>query len=162
GQHANKTPFIPPPSPLLPSLSSPALFVSPGKDVGGFPFCTHGRIMAPILLVDLHKHAGSKGQHTTLTPSIPLLPSVSSIPLPSPSNPYVSPGKDVGGFPFRTHGRIMAPILLVDLHKHAGGKGQHAGASAGLHLVVVSFDGFLYAVDGRTGCADTFDIGETS
>ncbi|CAI5525941.1 unnamed protein product [Closterium sp. Naga37s-1] len=71
-------------------------------------------------------------------------------------------GKDVGGFPFRTHGRIMAPILLVDLHKHAGGKGQHAGASAGLHLVVVSFDGFLYAVDGRTGCADTFDIGETS
>ncbi|CAI7910425.1 unnamed protein product, partial [Closterium sp. NIES-54] len=70
--------------------------------------------------------------------------------------------KDVGGFPFRTHGRIMAPILLVDLHKHAGGKGQHAGASAGLHLVVVSFDGFLYAVDGRTGCADTFDIGETS
>ncbi|CAI5508892.1 unnamed protein product [Closterium sp. Naga37s-1] len=71
-------------------------------------------------------------------------------------------GKDVGGFPFRTHGRIMAPILLVDLHKHAGGKGQHAAVSAGLHLVVVSFDGFLYAVDGRTGCADTFDIGETS
>ncbi|CAI5458896.1 unnamed protein product [Closterium sp. Yama58-4] len=71
-------------------------------------------------------------------------------------------GKDVGAFPFRTHGRIMAPILLVDLHKHAGGKGQHAGASSGLHLVVVSFDGFLYAVDGRTGCADTFDIGETS
>ncbi|GJP35206.1 hypothetical protein CLOM_g19716 [Closterium sp. NIES-68] len=72
-------------------------------------------------------------------------------------------GKDVGAFPFRTHGRIMAPILLVDLHKHAGGgKGHHVATSSGLHLVVVSFDGFLYAVDGRTGCADTFDIGETS
>eukprot|EP00475_Leptophrys_vorax_P031313 TRINITY_DN47392_c0_g1_i1.p1 TRINITY_DN47392_c0_g1~~TRINITY_DN47392_c0_g1_i1.p1 ORF type:complete len:550 (-),score=28.73 TRINITY_DN47392_c0_g1_i1:140-1690(-) len=76
-------------------------------------------------------------------------------------------GKDVGAFPFRTHGRIMAPILLVDLRKQGGtttrnGRVVPTAAGAGLHLVVVSFDGFLYAVDGRTGCADTFDIGETS
>lgn len=29
-------------------------------------------------------------------------------------------------------------------------------------MVMTSFDGFLYAVDGVTGCADTVDIGETS
>lgn len=28
--------------------------------------------------------------------------------------------------------------------------------------MVLSFDGYLYVVDGRTGCADAIDIGETS
>lgn len=30
------------------------------------------------------------------------------------------------------------------------------------HLVVLSFDGFLYMIDGATGCADSVDVGETS
>ena len=65
-------------------------------------------------------------------------------------------GKDVGGFPFRTHGRVMVPALLVDL---TPGRGS---GRKGLHIVVLSFDGYLYIVDGRTGCADAIDVGETS
>jgi len=37
----------------------------------------------------------------------------------------------------------------------------HRGPSQ-LHLVVMSFDGFLYAISGRSACADVSDIGETS
>lgn len=84
-------------------------------------------------------------------------------------------GADVPGFPFRTHGRIMAPILLVDLGPSRGSKagGSKATGVAALrakgqatppqlHLVVMAFDGFLYAIAGRSGCADVYDIGETS
>ena len=52
-------------------------------------------------------------------------------------------------FPFRTHGRIMAPILITRLHDNLPQQ----------HLVVLSFDGFLYIIDGATGCADTVDVG---
>ena len=82
------------------------------------------------------------------------------------------PGKDVPPFPFRAHGRVMAPVLLLDLHARkpnmlaAGGGGGRGRASDqvvhGLHLIVLGFDGYLYAIDGRTGCADVVDIGETS
>lgn len=83
-------------------------------------------------------------------------------------------GADAPGFPFRTHGRIMAPILLVDLGPSKGGSKGAAGTSVEalrakrqatppqLHLVVMAFDGFLYAIAGRSGCADVYDIGETS
>ncbi|KAG1675745.1 hypothetical protein FOA52_012401 [Chlamydomonas sp. UWO 241] len=60
-------------------------------------------------------------------------------------------GLDVPHFPFRTHGRIHAPILITRL---ADGPSQH--------LIVPSFDGFLYLIDGGSGCADAVDIGETS
>lgn len=50
-------------------------------------------------------------------------------------------GRDVAPFPFRTHGRIMAPVLLVRLRDN----------SKALHAVVPSFDGHLYAIDGITG-----------
>lgn len=62
-------------------------------------------------------------------------------------------GLDKPNFPFYTQGRIMAPVLITKL------KGEEARS---LHLVVVSFDGYLYMVDGATGCADVQDIGETS
>lgn len=73
-------------------------------------------------------------------------------------NVYVLSGKDgsfVKPFPFRTNGRIMSRVLLVDLAK----RGEK---SRGLTLVVPSFDGYLYLVEGSTGCADVVDIGETS
>ena len=50
-------------------------------------------------------------------------------------------GLDVPGFPFRTHGRIMAPVLLAPL----------VAGAPGLHLVVQSYDGHLYAIHGETG-----------
>ncbi|DBA92804.1 TPA: hypothetical protein ACH3X1_002991 [Trebouxia sp. C0004] len=60
-------------------------------------------------------------------------------------------GLDIPNFPFRTHGRIAASVLITQLSQ---GLSQQ--------LVVMSFDGHLYMVDGISGCADTIDIGEQS
>ncbi|GLT92662.1 hypothetical protein SLE2022_104890 [Rubroshorea leprosula] len=73
-------------------------------------------------------------------------------------NIYVLSGKDgsiVRPYPYRTHGRIMNQVLLVDLNKR-GEKRK------GLTIVTTSFDGYLYLIDGPTSCADVVDIGETS
>ncbi|XP_072960620.1 protein DEFECTIVE IN EXINE FORMATION 1-like [Typha angustifolia] len=73
-------------------------------------------------------------------------------------NIYVLSGKDgsyVRPFPYRTHGRIMSSVLLVDLSK----RGEKM---KGLTLVTTSFDGYLYLIDGATACADVVDVGETS
>ncbi|GAV68536.1 FG-GAP domain-containing protein [Cephalotus follicularis] len=73
-------------------------------------------------------------------------------------NIYVLSGKDgsmVRPYPYRTHGRVMNQVLLVDLSK--GGE-----KSKGLTIVTTSFDGYLYLIDGPTSCADVVDIGETS
>ena len=60
-------------------------------------------------------------------------------------------GLDSPGFPFRTRGKINAPVMITRL---SDGPSQH--------LIVPSFDGYLYMVDGSSACADTIDIGETS
>ncbi|KAF3795552.1 DEFECTIVE IN EXINE FORMATION 1 protein [Nymphaea thermarum] len=73
-------------------------------------------------------------------------------------NIFVLSGRDgsrVHPFPYRTHGRVMNQVLLLDLSKR--GEKQK-----GLTLVTTSFDGYLYLIDGSTGCADVVDIGETS
>ncbi|KAK6779175.1 hypothetical protein RDI58_021359 [Solanum bulbocastanum] len=73
-------------------------------------------------------------------------------------NIYVLSGKDgsiIRPYPYRTHGRVMNQILLVDLTKHGQKK-------KGLTIVTTSFDGYLYLIDGPTSCADVVDIGETS
>lgn len=64
-------------------------------------------------------------------------------------------GSSVGHYPYRTHGRVMNQVLLVDLSKRGEKK-------KGLTIVTSSFDGYLYLIDGPTGCADVVDIGETS
>ncbi|KAF7143171.1 hypothetical protein RHSIM_Rhsim05G0205700 [Rhododendron simsii] len=73
-------------------------------------------------------------------------------------NIYVLSGMDgsvVRPYPYRTHGRVMNQVLLVDLSKRGEKK-------KGLTLVTTSFDGYLYLIDGPTSCADVVDIGETS
>ena len=60
-------------------------------------------------------------------------------------------GEPKNGFPFRAHGKIMSPALITPL-----------GDGTRQHIVFLSFDGFLYLLDGASGCADTVDIGETS
>ncbi|KAF9680005.1 hypothetical protein SADUNF_Sadunf06G0075200 [Salix dunnii] len=73
-------------------------------------------------------------------------------------NIYVLSGNDgsiVRPYPYRTHGKVMNQVLLVDLSK----RGER---SKGLTLVTTSFDGYLYLIDGPTSCADVVDIGETS
>ncbi|ESQ49163.1 hypothetical protein EUTSA_v10020022mg [Eutrema salsugineum] len=73
-------------------------------------------------------------------------------------NIYVLSGKDgsiVRPYPYRTHGRVMNQVLLVDLNKRGEKK-------KGLTIVTTSFDGYLYLIDGPTSCTDVVDIGETS
>ncbi|CAH2054430.1 unnamed protein product [Thlaspi arvense] len=73
-------------------------------------------------------------------------------------NIYVLNGKDgsiVRPYPYRTHGRVMNQVLLVDLNKRGEKK-------KGLTIVTTSFDGYMYLIDGPTSCADVVDIGETS
>ncbi|PIA54423.1 hypothetical protein AQUCO_00900758v1 [Aquilegia coerulea] len=73
-------------------------------------------------------------------------------------NIYVLSGKDgsfVHPYPYRTHGRVMNQVLLVDLSKREE-------KQKGLTLVTTSFDGYLYLIDGPSSCADVVDIGETS
>ncbi|XP_016491841.2 protein DEFECTIVE IN EXINE FORMATION 1 isoform X2 [Nicotiana tabacum] len=73
-------------------------------------------------------------------------------------NIYVLSGKDgsfVRPYPYRTHGRVMNRVVLVDLSKRGEKK-------KGLTIVTTSFDGYLYLIDGPTSCADVVDIGETS
>ncbi|KAM0953408.1 putative transcription factor WD40-like family [Dioscorea sansibarensis] len=73
-------------------------------------------------------------------------------------NIYVLRGRDgslVHPFPYKTHGRVMNQVLLVDLS-------QRGQKMKGLTLVTTSFDGYLYLIDGSTACADVVDIGETS
>lgn len=73
-------------------------------------------------------------------------------------NIYVLSGKDgsyVLDYPYRTQGRVMSRVLLVDLSRRGEKK-------KGLTLVTTSFDGYLYLIDGPTACTDVVDIGETS
>ncbi|KAL4572351.1 hypothetical protein LXL04_019124 [Taraxacum kok-saghyz] len=73
-------------------------------------------------------------------------------------NIYVLSGKDgsyVRPYPYRTHGRVMNQVLLVDLSKRREKK-------KGLTIITTSFDGYMYLIDGPTSCADVVDIGETS
>ncbi|XP_010486469.1 PREDICTED: protein DEFECTIVE IN EXINE FORMATION 1 isoform X2 [Camelina sativa] len=76
----------------------------------------------------------------------------------SSGNIYVLSGKDgsiIRPYPYRTHGRVMNQLLLVDLNKRGEQK-------KGLTIVTTSFDGYLYLIDGPTSCTDVVDIGETS
>lgn len=54
-----------------------------------------------------------------------------------------SDGSEVSGFPFKTGGRIMAPILLTQLHEPS--------IPTGMHLVTMAFDGYLYVIDAASG-----------
>ncbi|KAL0338224.1 UNVERIFIED_CONTAM: protein DEFECTIVE IN EXINE FORMATION 1 [Sesamum angustifolium] len=68
-------------------------------------------------------------------------------------NIYVLSGKDgslVRPYPYRTHGRVMNQVLLVDLNKRGEKK-------KGLTIATTSFDGYLYLIDGPTSCADVVD-----
>lgn len=62
-------------------------------------------------------------------------------------------GQDKPGFPFRTYGRIAAPVLITKLNDPK---------LPGMQLAVTSHDGFLYVIDAITACADSMDLGEAS
>jgi hypothetical protein len=67
-------------------------------------------------------------------------------------------------FPFYTGGRVMSPVLLTNLRGAFSSKksSEKKASDRGLTLVVTSFDGYVYVIDGARGCYDVLDIGETS
>ena len=67
-------------------------------------------------------------------------------------------------FPFFTGGRVMSPVLLTNLRGAFSSKksSEKIASDRGLTLVVTSFDGYVYVIDGARGCYDVLDIGETS
>mgnify|MGYP001057348559 FL=1 len=98
-------------------------------------------------------------------------------------------GEPLPHFPIKTGGKILAPVTLTELEptsfrdwmtpSQAMGKGSDADAEElellqakaeqiaaehrrGLDLVVPSFDGFLYFINGNTGCVNRVDLGENS
>lgn len=54
---------------------------------------------------------------------------------------------------FQTGHRVQAQATIAPLSPHN---------PSVQHILVMSFDGFLYAIDGKSGCAHAVDIGENS
>lgn len=65
-------------------------------------------------------------------------------------------GETLHNFPIKAGGSIMSPPLLLQMK---GGMGKAAPVR---HVVVPAHDGYLYIVDGSTGCSFKVDIGENS
>jgi hypothetical protein len=62
-------------------------------------------------------------------------------------------GSPLPNFPFQTGHRVQAPVTIAPLNPHT---------PSIQHIMVMSFDGFLYVIDGKSACAHTVDIGEHS
>lgn len=62
-------------------------------------------------------------------------------------------GITLKGFPFRTFGKVTAPVLITKLD---------TDKIPGMQLVVTSHDGYLYAINWDGSCASTVDLGEAS
>jgi hypothetical protein len=67
-------------------------------------------------------------------------------------------GEVLDNFPRKTGDKILAPVLLMQTGQppRPGSNGHHAP----MKLIVPSFDGFVYVIDGLTGCVSTIDVGE--
>ena len=61
-------------------------------------------------------------------------------------------GREAHPFPVRTEGQILAAALVLPLLTSRN--------TLEPHLVVSSFDGFVYVVNARSGCAHRIDVGE--
>jgi hypothetical protein len=62
-------------------------------------------------------------------------------------------GSPIPNFPFQTGFRVQAQPTIAPLDPHNPNV---------QHILIMSFDGFLYAINGKSGCAHAVDIGENS
>ena len=61
-------------------------------------------------------------------------------------------GQNLPNFPVKLKGRVKSQPLLTRLDPN----------SVGMHVVVTAFDGYIYLMDGISGCFEKLDLGETS
>jgi outer membrane protein assembly factor BamB len=67
-------------------------------------------------------------------------------------------GKALPHFPIKTDGRILAGVTLVNFDVFSD---RHDRPPRnGLHIIVPSFDGYVYVINGASGCFDKIDVGE--
>eukprot|EP01080_Neovahlkampfia_damariscottae_P010387 gene10387-2916_t len=67
-------------------------------------------------------------------------------------------GEVLQHFPVRTNGAISASPLLLNMNKIEKKKNPKKSLS----VIIPSFDGYVYIVNGKSGCIDKIDIGEKS
>lgn len=71
-------------------------------------------------------------------------------------------GLEVSPFPLRTGGRILSPVLVLQLQVRRSLADEASDRPGDAHLVFSSFDGHVHVVHARTGCSQRLDIGEHS
>lgn len=68
-------------------------------------------------------------------------------------------GSPLEGFPVKTEGKIIAPVLLTQIKKPQADHGNNNGV---MQLIVPSFDGGMYIFDGKGSCMHRIDVGESA
>ena len=119
-----------------------------GVALDGYPISLPkgGSASSPVILVDLHDYSSLLKKN----PSI-----------------FADPALPV--WLQNTNGHQPAPSPSLDINLDKLNKGDKSKANTekfnrkhnkGLHLLVPSFDGHIYVIDGNKGCAERVDIGE--
>jgi len=67
-------------------------------------------------------------------------------------------GKPLDGFPTKTDGKLISPVLLTQIKTPSRG----STSNGVMQLVVPSFDGGMYIFDGKGVCSHRVDIGESA
>lgn len=119
-----------------------------GVVLDGYPIALPkgGSASSPVILVDLHDYTGILKKSPTF---------------------FADPALPV--WLQRTNGHEPAPSPSLDINLDKLNKGDKSKSNTekfnhkhnkGLHLLVPSFDGHIYVIDGSKGCAERIDIGE--
>lgn len=103
-----------------------------GETLPSYPIALpyKGTVTAPVLLVDLHDYSNVHRQVIASDPALP---------------PWIKHAKD----------HDATPLIINGTYTPKG-----KSIPQGLHLIMPTYDGHLYIVDGVAGCADRIDIGE--
>jgi len=111
---------------------------SKGVPLDGYPIALPrgGMVSSSVLLVDLHDYSDTN----VLNPAR-----------------YTDPSLPAWMINSQGHEPAQAPVQHLD---GIGSGGEGKEKSKGLHLVVPSFDGHLYVIDGMKRCAERVDTGE--
>ena len=125
-----------------------------GESLPGYPkeLPRGVKMSASAILVDLHNYAALGYSMRTDREAFedPALP------------PWLSTGPTGGGSSGSgsSSGNLSHPEPPAQGQGQGQAQGGGARRSLGLHIVVPSYDGHVYVIEGRMGCAERVDIGE--